>query len=252
MTKDNPEGEVLNAEALEKPYDDSDPVMAHLSQIERDGYATDKQRGTARMAMAEILRLRALPPSVEYARGVEAAAQWHDAEAERYRALLISFHDAGETRASDKCIAMLHEHKRSAKSLRALPAPVGMGEPEDTAEGYATKGRGPTARNLAESIAELAINDRHALIQRIAEIIIKDRAHIRQRWEKHVEAARSPAPDTISVPRPQPTHYAVEEGGIWLEWGINRHVLPVAHKHIHSIKFSDGSIFDAVNGWRKS
>lgn len=41
-----------------KLYDDSDSVMAALSVLTEDGYATDKQRATARAAMAEIERLR--------------------------------------------------------------------------------------------------------------------------------------------------------------------------------------------------
>jgi hypothetical protein len=74
----------------------------------------------------------------------------------------------------------------SAALAKALLAsePQGDGWPEDTAQGYSTKGRGPTARALAEEISEMATNDRHALIQRVAEIIIRDRAAIRERWEK--------------------------------------------------------------------
>lgn len=41
-----------------KLYDDSDTVMAGLSILVEDGYATDRQRATARAAMAEIERLR--------------------------------------------------------------------------------------------------------------------------------------------------------------------------------------------------
>ncbi len=41
-----------------KMYDDSDLVMAGLSILAEDGYATDSQRATARAAMAEIERLR--------------------------------------------------------------------------------------------------------------------------------------------------------------------------------------------------
>lgn len=39
-------------------YDDSDPIMAGLQQLDRDGYATDAQRSVARLALAEIERLR--------------------------------------------------------------------------------------------------------------------------------------------------------------------------------------------------
>jgi len=45
---------------------------------------------------------------------------------------------------------------------------------------------------------------------------------------------------------PEPVYYTMYEGGPWNTWrkGKNNHVA-------HSIKFSDGSIFDMVNGWRK-
>ena len=41
--------------------------------------------------------------------------------------------------------------------------------------------------------------------------------------------------------------YTTEEGGLWTEFspGLqNKNLL------VHSIKFSDGSIWDVVNGWR--
>src|SRR5690348_6421765 len=41
-----------------KLYDDSDLVMAGLSILAEDGYATDRQRSIARAAMTEIERLR--------------------------------------------------------------------------------------------------------------------------------------------------------------------------------------------------
>jgi len=41
-----------------KLYDDSDSLMAALSFIVEDGYATDTQRATAKAAIAEIERLR--------------------------------------------------------------------------------------------------------------------------------------------------------------------------------------------------
>ena len=43
-------------------FDDGDPPMAALSLIESDGYATDFQRSAARVAQAEILRLRSATP----------------------------------------------------------------------------------------------------------------------------------------------------------------------------------------------
>lgn len=54
---------------------------------------------------------------------------------------------------------------------------------------------------------------------------------------------------------PQPTHYTAHEGGVWIEFkywkpgGMGHHP-PPNHNLMHSIKFSDGSIFDTVNGWR--
>lgn len=50
--------------------------------------------------------------------------------------------------------------------------------------------------------------------------------------------------------KPKPTHYTTQEGGHWIAWlecyGARYPNSPVAH----AIKFSDGSIFDMVNGWR--
>jgi hypothetical protein len=41
-----------------KLYDDSEPVLARLTLLAEDGYATDTQRATARAALQEIERLR--------------------------------------------------------------------------------------------------------------------------------------------------------------------------------------------------
>lgn len=49
--------------------------------------------------------------------------------------------------------------------------------------------------------------------------------------------------------RPEPVAYVIKEGDGWLEW-VN---WPTnKSKTAHAIKFSDGSIFDMVNGWRKN
>lgn len=40
----------------------------------------------------------------------------------------------------------------------------------------------------------------------------------------------------------------IEEGGPWYRWS-DRGELPKI-RTVHSVRFSDGSIWDAVNGWR--
>jgi hypothetical protein len=45
---------------------------------------------------------------------------------------------------------------------------------------------------------------------------------------------------------PQPVKYTITEGGDWFRWGSQK----PPHRLIHSILFDDGSIFDAVTGWR--
>jgi hypothetical protein len=48
--------------------------------------------------------------------------------------------------------------------------------------------------------------------------------------------------------RAEPIRYSIEEGGEWHEWKK----WPESPKpHIHAVQFSDYSIFDTVNGWRK-
>jgi hypothetical protein len=94
--------------------------------------------------------------------------------------------------------------RRARKALSALSSASArerspsISQPEDTAKGYDTKGRAPTARCVAESIADLATNDRHALIQRVADIIIKDRAHIRERWERKLSEASISQPENTA------------------------------------------------------
>lgn len=46
--------------------------------------------------------------------------------------------------------------------------------------------------------------------------------------------------------RPKPIEYTTREGGPWFSWsGMNP-----KRTAIHAIRFDDGFIFDAVNGWR--
>lgn len=45
---------------------------------------------------------------------------------------------------------------------------------------------------------------------------------------------------------PVPCAITREEGGRWLEWPKNR------GGSVHAIMFTDGTIFDAYNGWRPS
>lgn len=54
--------------------------------------------------------------------------------------------------------------------------------------------------------------------------------------------------------KPQPVAYTSHEGGVWQAW---KQFTPGSAEwrdpergRIHSIKFDDGSVFDAVNGWR--
>lgn len=50
--------------------------------------------------------------------------------------------------------------------------------------------------------------------------------------------------------KPKPVAFTVKDGGDWYDWGgwpQDRR-----ERGIHAIKFDDGSIFDAVNGWRKT
>lgn len=47
--------------------------------------------------------------------------------------------------------------------------------------------------------------------------------------------------------KPAPTHYLPAEGGCWQEWTS---VFVDRPRAVHAIKFSDGSIFDVVQGWR--
>jgi len=63
---------------------------------------------------------------------------------------------------------------RRVEELEAAAKPSGYGR------------KAPTARQLAEHIAEMATNDRAALIQRVAEVIIADRAFVREKWEQKV------------------------------------------------------------------
>ncbi len=50
-------------------------------------------------------------------------------------------------------------------------------------------GAQPTARALAECIADLATSDRQGLIQRVRNIIVRDRATVVRRWERFKDPA---------------------------------------------------------------
>lgn len=45
-----------------------------------------------------------------------------------------------------------------------------------------------------------------------------------------------------------PVAFTLREGGVWIPWEEERNRIGGA---AHSIKFSDGSILDMTNGWRK-
>jgi hypothetical protein len=53
---------------------------------------------------------------------------------------------------------------------------------------------------------------------------------------------------TATPDRVQPIKYTVHEGGEWLRWKQGQK--GYGESRLHSIMFADGSIFDAVSGWR--
>jgi hypothetical protein len=46
--------------------------------------------------------------------------------------------------------------------------------------------------------------------------------------------------------KPKPIKYTTLDGGVWQLWRDD-----VQRLHVHAVMFEDGSVFDAVNGWRK-
>lgn len=63
-----------------------------------------------------------------------------------------------------------------------------------------------------------------------------------------------------SISKLEPIEFLLIEGGFWIPW--NERMNDLFHRVgggtvartgplLHAIKFSDGSIFDYVNGWRK-
>lgn len=70
-----------------------------------------------------------------------------------------------------------------------------------------------------------------------------------------LERTARAALSAVSIPqenwkRPEPVEFAIVEGGIWHPWVAN--MTFTAHdRNFHAIKFSNGSVFDMVNGWRK-
>jgi hypothetical protein len=47
--------------------------------------------------------------------------------------------------------------------------------------------------------------------------------------------------------KPEPVKYTSDEGGEWHEWRYQY----VPQTSFHAVMFEDGSVFDAINGWRK-
>jgi hypothetical protein len=50
--------------------------------------------------------------------------------------------------------------------------------------------------------------------------------------------------------RPKPAFYVAFEGGKYHPWGDWHEQVRDTHGLIHAIIFDDGSVFDAINGWR--
>lgn len=48
----------------------------------------------------------------------------------------------------------------------------------------------------------------------------------------------------------KPTHITIREGTSWITWDQWQKIRDIYEGRIHSIKFEDGNVFDAVNGWR--
>ena len=53
---------------------------------------------------------------------------------------------------------------------------------------------------------------------------------------------------TVLMTRPEPVAYNNIEGGNWIPWSN----IQTSTSVIHAIRFSDGSVLDVVNGWRKN
>jgi hypothetical protein len=51
--------------------------------------------------------------------------------------------------------------------------------------------------------------------------------------------------------KPKATHVTLSEGGVWLTFPCHEHNGPEGIR-VHAIKFDDGSVWDAYNGWRRS
>jgi hypothetical protein len=54
--------------------------------------------------------------------------------------------------------------------------------------------------------------------------------------------------------KPRTLQVLFEEGGLWVNFmaavNIPAGWSPALVKHVHAIRFEDGSVWDAVNGWR--
>jgi hypothetical protein len=81
--------------------------------------------------------------------------------------------------------------------------------------------------------------------------IIEETAVSHQRWaEDFVLRQQASLPVTDSWTRPEPIEFTTREGGSWMNWDMGHVPGALPPPVIHAVKFSDGSIFDTVNGWR--
>ena len=56
--------------------------------------------------------------------------------------------------------------------------------------------------------------------------------------------------------KPEPVAFTVSEGSYWIDWELRSHIFEHCKTQriqgeLFAIKFSDGSIFDFVVGWRR-
>jgi hypothetical protein len=65
-----------------------------------------------------------------------------------------------------------------------------------------------------------------------------------------VSAAASDEPRKKACDRPKTVAITYREGTDWVDFQDHRRRGRSVFPEVHSIKFSDGSIWDAINGWR--
>ena len=95
------------------------------------------------------------------------------AERDETRRMLDAWKIAAEQKLSDLADATRATIAELQAERQADVQPFG----HETGEPWKTK---PTAQSLAEAIADMAINDRMGLIQRVRDIIVRDRAYVAQ------------------------------------------------------------------------